>query len=1011
MDIARASIRRRAVVLFLCALMALGGAAAYLGIGKLEDPAFTIKTAVVTVVYPGATALEVESEAASRMEDAVQAMGEVKRLRTRCVPGMATLYVDIKDTYTAEDLPQIWNVLRQKVYDAQASLPSGCSVVINNDFGDVFGQYYALTGDGFTLKELRDYADFLKKELVLVPGVARVSIQGEQAEAVYVEFSSSRLRSLGMSPSSIFSVLNEQNTISAMGRTFYGDQYVTVNPTGGILSVEDIGDVVIGGRNGRLIRLKEVAEVRRDYADPQAAMMFFNGRPALGLGIATVAGGNVVEMGEAVAKRLEELEASRPIGMELDEIYMQSKGVVSSIHDFVVNLMESLLIVVGVLLIFMGMRSGLMIGLVLLLTVAGTLMVMRQAGIFLQQVSLAALIIALGSLVDNAIVVTEGMLVGVQRGASASDAASSTVGDSLWAMLGGTFIAVLAFAPIGLSPDNTGEYCRSLLQVVGISMMLSWLLAITVTPALGTLMLKPTAEEGDPYDKFLFRAYRAFLEGCLRCRFITMTVVLGVFALSVVGFARLDKAFFPSSTAMYFIADLWQREGTSINAQRDRTLELAARLQERDDVKHVTAFVGTGGLRFMLTYSPPDSNSSFSELLVEVKEGGDPQAILRETQRIIDEETPGLEGVCKLFAKGSGMAPVIEARFYGDDPLILRDLARQAREIMEDDPIHNCVRVDWRDPVMTFRPQIRMDRMQSLGLTRPKINQAILAATSGYPVGAFRDGDRTLPILLSLIPEERNRIESLQSMPIWAPASGTSVSLGSVIADLRTPFEFQDNIIMRRNRRRVITVASDVTLGGTTSAMQERIRARVEAIPLPLGYSFEWGGEAESQANAMGGMAGMFLPCLLLMFTIMVFLFNGFRQPIIIFVSIPLILIGVFLGLMLSGLALDFLSIVGVLSLVGMLAKNSIVLLDQVASDFASGKDRYQAIVDTGVSRLRPVAMSAVTTVLGMIPLIWDVLFGPMAVTIMGGLTVSTVLTMIFIPVATAIAYGVPSPD
>ena len=291
MDIARASIKRRTVVLFLCALMALGGAAAYLGIGKLEDPAFTIKTAVVTVVYPGATALEVEREAASRMEDAVQAMGEVKRLRTRCAPGVATLYVDIKDTYTAEDLPQVWNVLRQKVYDAQASLPSGCSVVINNDFGDVFGQYYALTGDGFTMKELRDYADFLKKELVLVPGVARVSIQGEQSEAVYVEFSTSRLRSLGMSPSSIFSVLNEQNTISAMGRTFYGDQYVTVNPTGGILSVGDIGDVVIGGRNGRLIRLKEVAEVRRDYADPQTAMMFFNGRPALGLGIATVAGG------------------------------------------------------------------------------------------------------------------------------------------------------------------------------------------------------------------------------------------------------------------------------------------------------------------------------------------------------------------------------------------------------------------------------------------------------------------------------------------------------------------------------------------------------------------------------------------------------------------------------------------------------------------------------------------------------------------------------------------------
>ena len=1010
MDIARASIRRRTVVLFLCFLMLLGGVGAYVGIGKLEDPAFTIKTAVVTVVWPGATVYEVEREAASRMEDAVQAMGEVKRLRTRCTPGVATLYVDIKDSYTARDLPQVWNVLRKKVDDARASLPSGCTVYANDDFGDVFGQYYALTGDGFTMKELRDYADFLKKELVLVPGVARVSIQGEQSEAVWVEFSTSRLRSLGMSPSAIFSVLNEQNTISSMGRTSWGEYRVTIEPTGGILSVEDIGDVVVGGGGGRLIRLNEVATVRRGSVEPQSAMMSFDGRPALGIGIATVTGGNVVEMGEAVSRRLVELEASRPIGMELDEIYMQSKGVVSSIRDFVINLLESLAIVVGVLLVFMGMRSGLMIGVVLLLTVAGTLMIMQRAGIFLQQVSLAALIIALGSLVDNAIVVAEGMLVGVQRGQRTEDAASDTVGGSMWAMLGGTFIAVLAFAPIGLSPDNTGEYCRSLLQVVGISMMLSWLLAITVTPALGTLMLRPSKEEGDPYRAPLFRIYRALLEGCLRYRIATIAVVLGLFAVSVLGFTRLDKAFFPSSTAMYFLADLWQREGTSIDVQRERTEALASRLRARDDVEHVTAFTGSGGLRFMLTYSPPDQSSSFSELLVQVKEGCDPAAVLRETQRIIDEETPEMQGVCKLFAKGSGMAPVIEARFYGDDPATLRELARQAREIMEADPDHNCVRVDWRDPVMVFRPRIRMDRMQSLGLTRPQIDHAIMAATTGHPVGAFRDGDRTLPILLALAPEERGRIESLKSFPIWAPASGTSVALGSIISDLDTPVELQDDVIMRRDRRRVLTVASDVRLGASTSAMQERILAKIEAIPLPPGHSFEWGGEKEGQANAMAGMSGMFVPCLLLMFTIMVFLFNGFRQPIIIFVSIPLISIGVFLGLALSGLALDFLSIVGVLSLVGMLAKNSIVLLDQVATDFASGKDPYQAIVDTGVSRLRPVAMSAVTTVLGMIPLIWDVLFGPMAVTIMGGLTVSTILTMIFIPVATAIAYGAKSP-
>ncbi|MBR1657042.1 MAG: efflux RND transporter permease subunit [Synergistaceae bacterium] len=1010
MDIARASIKRSVVVLFICLLITLGGISAYNSIGKLEDPAFTIKTAVVTIIYPGSTVYEAEQEAASRMEDAIQAMGEIKRIRTRCSPGSAVIYVDIKDTYTAEDLPQIWNILRQKVNDALVNLPSGCTVVINNDFGDVFGQYYALTGDGYTMRELYDYADFLKKELVLVPEVAKVNIVGEQTEAVYVEFSSSRLRSLGISSSAIFDILNQQNTLSSMGTTFYGDQYVTINPTGGLLNVEDFGETVIGGGGGRLIRLKEVAEIRRDYANPQLMMMYFNGQPALGIGISTVTGGNVVTMGQAVEKRLEELEEDCPIGMELNKIYMQSNGVVKSVNDFVINLIESLVIVVGVLLVFMGMRSGFMIGIVLLLTVAATLILMNQQGIFLQQVSLAAMIIALGSLVDNAIVVAEGMLIGIQRGQSTEDAASDTVSGSIWAMLGGTIIAVLAFAPIGLSPDNTGEYCRSLLQVVGISMLLSWLLAITATPVIGNLMLKPAAQSGDPYNSLLFRAYRAFLEGCLHRRLMTIAVVVVMFAFSLVTLiTSVEKVFFPASTAMYFVADLWQREGTSINVQRDMTEELAERLRKRPDIKNVTSTIGSGNLRFMLTYSPPDSDNAFSELLVEVNPGGDPQAILRETQRIIDDEMPGVTGVCKLFSKGSSMAPVIEARFYGDDPLVLRSLAQKAREIMEEDPLHNCVRLDWNDRVTVFRPQIRKDRMQSLGLTRPLINNAILTGTTGVPVGEFRDKNKSLPILFGLLPEERNRIESLQSLPVWSPSANKAVTLGSVISGVELSYE--DNVIMRRNRRRVLTVASDVTLGGNVSEMQERIRSKVEAIPLPIGYRFEWGGEDESQKDAMGGMSKLFLPCLILMFTIMVFLFNGFRQPFIIFGSIPLIVIGVVLGLVLARKPLDFLSIVGILSLVGMLAKNSIVLLDQVASDFASGKDRYLSIVETGVSRLRPVAMSAVTTVLGMIPLIWDSMFGPMAVTIMGGLTVSTILTMVFIPVMTAVAYNVPNPD
>lgn len=1011
MDIARASIERRIVVLFICALLVVGGVQAYIDIGKLEDPTFTIKTALVTVSYPGATVREVEGEAVSRIEDAVQSMSEVKTIRSLCTEGAGTVYVDIKDQYTSENLPQVWNVLRQKITDIQSSLPTGCTVAVNNDYGDVFGQFYALTGDGYTMHELWEYAEFLKKELVLVHEVARVNILGEQSEGVYVEFSAARLSTMGLSAASIFDVLNQQNTISSLGKTFYGDYYVTINPIGGILSVKDIGELIIGGENGRLIRLNEVAKVRRDYIDPQSFMMSFNGTPALGIGIATVEGGNVVNMGEAVAKRLEELELQRPIGMELYPIYLQSKGVINSVNDFVVNLIESLVIVVGVLLIFMGLRSGLLIGIVLLLTIAGTLMIMNWQGIFLQQVSLAALIIALGSLVDNAIVVTEGMLIGVQRGASVIEAASDTVKSSLWSMFGGTLIAVLAFVPIGLSPDSTGEFCRSLLQVIGISMMLSWVTAVTITPVMGYFMLKPAASDdnSDPYDKPLFRLYRAFLEGCLKYRTATMIVVIAMFVLSIAGFMRLDKTFFPSSTASYFVADMWQRKGTSIAEQKRMTDIVSERLRSMPEIKNVSSFVGGGALRFTLTYSPPDSDSSFSELLVEVNEGVDVTAVLRETQRIIDEEMPGIIGVCKPFSKGSSMEPVIEARFYGDDPDTLRALAVQAREVIEDDPLHNCVRIDWREKVLTFRPNIRMDRMQAMGLTRPLINTAFQTTGTGAALGVYREGDRSLPIIMSLVPEERNKLETVLSFPIWAPALGRTVPLGSVISSLDVTFE--DNIMRRRNRRRLITIQSDVQNGGNVDVMQNRIKNAVESIKLPVGYSFEWGGEAEQQAKAMDGMSSMFVPSLLIMFTIMLFLFNGFRQPAIIFASIPLILIGVSAGLTMTNMSVSFMAIIGVLSLVGMLAKNSIVLLDQVSDDFDAGKDKYMSIVNSGVSRLRPVAMSAFTTVLGMIPLIWDKMFGSMSVTIMGGLTVSTILTMVVIPVMTAIVYHVPSPD
>ena len=1009
MDIARASIKRYQVVLFLCLLTLTGGVMAYFQIGKLEDPSFTIKTAVISAVYPGANAYEVEQEVTSRLEDAIQAMGEIKHIRSRSTPGLAIIYVDIKDEYDSSQLPQIWDKLRQKVNDAQIYMPSGTTVLVNNDFGEVYGQYYALIGDGYTMKELYDYADFLKKNLVLVPGVASVKILGEQTEAIYIELAASRMSTLGISPLTVFAALTQQNTLTAMGNITLGDRYIRISPTSAILSVEDIGDLVIGSSGGNLTRLREIATVRRDYAEPQSFKLKFNDRPALAVGISTVEGGNVVDMGRAVSKRLRELEAFRPVGIELNEIYMQSDQVVKSTNDFLINLAESLAIVVGVLLIFMGLRSGLIIGLVLLITVAGTFAIMNYAGITLQIVSLAALIIALGSLVDNGIVVAEGMLVGTERGMTIEDAASDSVEGSKWAMLGGTFIAVMAFAPIGFSKAQAGEFLRSMFQVVGISMMLSWFTALIAAPALGKIMLKPSKQEGDPYDSFLFHMYRAILEGCLRHRTLTIIITIAMFGVSMYIFSNMATSFFPDAETVYFNAELWSPEGTSLAGQEKATQKLVDYIKTLPGVKNVTQFIGGGGLRFMLTYSPPDNNTAFSQLTIETEDGKFTRPTLLKTQQYIDENMPESSGHCTLFARGSGMSEKIGARFFGNDPDVLRGLTKQALAVMEQDSSSQFRRTDWRERVEVIRPKIMKDQMQNLGLGRPLINYAMQIATTGMTIGAFRDGDKSLAIYAAFTPEERNRIELLSSLPVWSPTLNKSVPLGTVFSTLETTFE--DNIIIHRDRERMMTAMSEVRLGDNADAMLARIKPKIDAIRLPLGYKLEWGGQMELSDESMAGMAVAFPPAILIMFVIMIFLFNGFRQTFIIFLSLPLILIGVVLGLWAMRMDVSFLAIVGVLSLVGMLAKNSIVLLDQVSADFAAGRDKYEAIVEDGISRLRPVAMSALTTVLGMIPLIWDVMFGPMAVTIMAGLTVSTVLTLLVIPVLTAVAYNVKCPE
>ncbi|MDD4365882.1 MAG: efflux RND transporter permease subunit, partial [Synergistales bacterium] len=567
MNIASFAIRKKTITLFLTVLIAFGGVLAYGRLGKLEDPEFTIKTAVVITSYPGATPREVEEEVTDAVETAVQQLGQVKRVRSLSQEGLSTVYVDIKDDYTARDLPQIWDELRRKVNDGQRNLPPGAGPsLVNDDYGAVYGVYFALTGEDYTMEELRRTADFLRKELLLVKGVARVEIGGIQREGIFVEIPRATLSQIGIPLSQIVQALQAQNLVVTTGKVDVGTERLRIDPTGAFTSVEQIGSLLLRGGKGDLIRLEDIAAISREPIAPSQSLMRFDGRPALGLGVANVPGGNVITMGEAVKRRLAELEPQIPLGMDLGLIYYQSDTVKEAINNFVVNLIEALAIVIALLLVFMGLRTGLLIGAILLLTILATFVAMKVAAIDLQSISLGALIIALGMLVDNAIVVADGMLVRIEGGQDRNGAAEDVVSQTQLPLLGATFIAILAFAPIGLSPDSTGEFCRTLFQVVGISLFLSWILAVTVTPLLGVMTLKasPAKEGRDPYDSPSYRLYRAFLTLCLRRRVAAVAVTAGLLILSFVGFGHVSKAFFPDSESPQFAMDFWWPQGTRI---------------------------------------------------------------------------------------------------------------------------------------------------------------------------------------------------------------------------------------------------------------------------------------------------------------------------------------------------------------------------------------------------------------------------------------------------------------
>jgi multidrug efflux pump subunit AcrB len=1026
MNLGEFSVRNNRVVFVAMLILVLGGLVGYRSMGRLEDPEFTIKEALIITPYPGASADEVAQEVTNPIERAVQQLGQLDRVESESSRGMSVVTARVMDRYHKDAIPQVWDELRRTIADVQPQLPPSVRgrSVVRDDFGDVFGVFLAITGEGYSFSELRRYVEFLRRELLLVDDVKSVELFGAQEEVVYLEISRHRLAQLGINEEQIYSQLQARNVAADGGRVRVGDQHIALDPQGGFQSAEDMLELVVGSdKSGRQLFLRDVATIVRDDQDPPRRLLRYDGKPAIGLGISTVPGGNVVTMGEGVRRKLDELEQYRPIGIEFGEINFQPAAVSEAINEFMWNLGKAVSIVFVVLVLAMGLRTGAIIGSVLFLTIMATFLVMSMKGdLLMERVSLGALIIALCMLTDNAIIVIEACKVGIERGEDKLKVVREAVAQNQWPLFGATAIGILAFAAIGVSEDASGEVANSLFWVILISLSLSWVSSITVTPLLSYLLFKPTsgnaAERADPYDTLPFRLYRKLLALALRFRWAVVALCIAAFVAAIYGFTHVKQSFFPNPDRPQFMVDVFLPAGTHIRETEAFADEVQRHIQQRPGVTHVTSFIGSGGLRFLLTYSPERENRAFVQFLVDVDDWRKIEGLIGEVQQYLDEQHPNANAVAKKFLLGPGQGGRIQARFQGPDPSTLRQIGAQAMKILEDDGNTVCVRGDWREPIQVIRPELRESQARRNGITRVEVAQALESSFEGRVVGFYREPGhaatgvfpqetRFMPIVARPPLTEREDVAVMNSLQIWSPVAGRMIPLNQVASGAEVVWE--DPIIMRRNRFPTLTVHADPR-SGLPSELFRRVRSKLEGMELPPGYTLEWGGEHEDSARARASVARPVPYFLAVMVFICVCLFNSIRSTLLMWLVMPLAIVGVTAGLLLTGMPFTFMALLGVLSLGGELIKMQIVVLSKILGEIKQGMAPYQAILAGATSKVRPVCMVVFTTVLGMIPLLKDPFFGAMAAGLMFGLAFATILCLVVTPVLYAIFYGIHEP-
>lgn len=999
-------LKNKAVTWLLLILIVGGGLFSYVKMGKLEDAPFTIKQALVLTSYPGASPSEVQSQVTDVLEEAIQSLGELYYLKTENRAGFSKITVYVKKEIRADEMQQLWDKLRRKVNDVQSKLPAGAGPsIVNDDFGDVLGVFYGLTGTPYSYRELEDQSKLIKDEILKVKDVAKVEIYGVQTPVIDITIRPSVLANSGISTGDIKRAFDGQNKVVDAGSLTNGDNRIRVESTGNFYSLNDIRNLTITSRTGEHFRLAEIAQVNESYQNPPQNYMRIDGKPAIGIAISTVPTGNVVDMAEAVKKSIQQFSSAMPKGFELVSIYDQGHESDVANQGFILNLIISVITVVAILLFFIGFKNGLLIGSGLIFSILATLIVMLTYGIALQRMSLAAIIIAMGMLVDNAIVVSDSILVNMQRGKRKRIAIMRACSSTALPLLAATVIAILTFLPIYYSPHITGELLSSLVIVIGVSLMFSWVFALTQTPFfIQEYVRRPRPDElkGELFAGGYYDRFRASLRFVIRYKYITIGTLTILLVASAWSFQFIPKVFVPSLDKQFFTLDLWLPEGTNI-AETDRlTSEISGYIREQQETEMVSTYIGRTPPRYYLSNVAFGPQSNYAQILVKCKSTKQARELHTALQDSIRIKYPKPLIKVNKFELSPLTEAEIEARFLGPDPAVLDSLTGVALDIMRRSPKVMNARPEWNNMALMIRPVYDPVKAGTVGITKAAMMESVKSIEEGSIVGVYRDKEKKVPVLLK---SDVDVIDphALGDFPIWN--GDKSAPLSQVTSRIETSWEYPQ--IRTYNRQLSMSAMCDAKSGHTMTEVHGEIRNEIEHIQLPEGYTFFWDAKYKDQSEGLVALAKFFPLAFLLLIVILVALFRNFRQPAIILCVLPLSLIGISIGMLLTGFDFGFFPIAGWLGLLGMIIKNVIVLLDEINVQQREGVAPYTAIIEATVSRTRPVLMAATTTILGMVPLLFDVAFGGMAATIVFGLTFATLLTLFVTPVLYVLFYRI----